>query len=170
MHAYRLHGNVARPGCTLMSDVWLDWARIAMIVAENVYRVGFTLDPGTCLVFDAYVEDDCRAMYQLQVESNPGINEGEPLYFIGITNNVGTKVSDQLKRAFARVSKKVRRPQIGFWRDDFGIPYLDIVIARQFINPQAAMRFGKRHGQAWILAVWADGSHEHIETDQEHVL
>ncbi|CAI9832375.1 MAG: hypothetical protein MPI95_03940 [Nitrosopumilus sp.] len=169
-HAYRLHGNVARPGCTLMSDVWLDWARIAMIVAENVYRKGFTLDPETCLVFDAYSEEDCRTMYRLQVESDPGIDEREPLYFIGVTNNIGTEVNDWLMRVFSLVSKKPRRPQIGFWRDRFGVPYLDVVIARQFINPQAAMEFGKRHGQEWILAVWADGSHEHIETDQEHVL
>ncbi|MDA7942327.1 MAG: hypothetical protein MPJ02_08715, partial [Nitrosopumilus sp.] len=139
-----------------------------MILA--IYRVGFTLDPGTCLVFDAYVEEDCRTMYRLQVESDPRINVGEPLYFIGVTNNVGTKVSDQLKRAFARVSKRRRRPQIGFWRNFLGVPYLDVVIARQFISPQAAIRFGKKHGQDGILEVWADGSHEHIETDQEHVL
>ena len=170
MHAYRLHGNVARPGCTLMSDVWLDWARIAMIVAENVYRKGFTLDPGTCRLFDLAILDDRKAMYRLQVESDPGLDEGEPLYFIGVTSNIGTEVNDWLVRMFALVSKEERRPQIGFWRNPLGVPYLDVVIARQFISPQAAIRFGKRHGQAWILAVWADGHYRFIKTNQEHVL
>ncbi|CAI9831874.1 MAG: hypothetical protein MPI95_08390 [Nitrosopumilus sp.] len=170
MHAYRLHGNVARPGCTLMSDVWLDWARIAMIVAENVYRVGFTLDPETCLVFDAEIEEDCRTMYRLQVESDPGINKRAPLYFIAVTNNVATEVDDQLKRAFSIVSEMTTRSQIGFWRNSLGVPYLDVVIVAQFIYREDAMAFGKRHGQDWILEVWADGSHEHIETNQEHVL
>ncbi|MDA7958972.1 MAG: hypothetical protein MPI95_07825 [Nitrosopumilus sp.] len=153
-----------------MSDIWLDWARIAMIVAKNVYRTGFTLDPETCLVFDAYSEDDCRAMYRLQVESDPGIDEERPLYFIGVTNNVGTRVTSWLKRTFSWVSKEASRPQIGFWRNFDGTPYLDVVIVAQFIYREDAVEFGKRHGQEWILEIWADGRYRHIETDQEHVL
>ena len=141
-----------------------------MIVAENVYRDGFTLDPGTCRLFDLDILDDRKAMYRLQVESDPGIDEKRPLYFIGVTNNVGTRVTDWLRRAFSLVSKETSRSQIGFWRNFDGTPYLDVVIVAQFIYREDAVEFGKRHGQEWILEIWADGYSELIETNKEHIL
>ena len=126
---------------------------------------GFTYSPKSGLVFDVKNIHECLALFRELVRGSENFLADRPIYLVAVTRHSNTEIDDDLREGYEKIARASSQPLIGYWKDSRGRSYLDAVVATQFINQTTAIRAGKKYGQEFILAIWPDGSYEHLETD-----
>ncbi|RNJ79724.1 MAG: hypothetical protein D9C04_03890 [Nitrosopumilus sp. B06] len=126
---------------------------------------GFTYSPKSGLVFDVDYLHEGLALFIELIRGNRDFRVELPIYLVAITHHASTEADDVLKRGYETISRSSNQPLFGYWKDPAGRPYLDAVVPLQFISKEDAIGAGKRYGQRFILAIWPDGSYEHLKAD-----
>ncbi|RNJ80404.1 MAG: hypothetical protein D9C04_01595 [Nitrosopumilus sp. B06] len=141
------------------------WAKIRAAVKACMGLEGFTYSPKSGLVFDVEHLHEGLALFRELIRGGRDFEVDLPIYLIAVTCHTSIEIDDVLRRGYETITRFSNQPLIGYWKTPAGRPYLDAVVPLQFISKNAAIREGKKHGQEFILAIWPDGSYEHIETD-----
>ncbi|RNJ77134.1 MAG: hypothetical protein EB829_07080 [Nitrosopumilus sp. H8] len=139
-------------------------ARLHVVVEMWKSLKGFTYSPKSDQVFDAYNRHEALALFLELIRGNRDFLADRWIYLIAVTCHSSTGIDDTLRRGYEMISKFSNQPMMGYWKDSRGRPYLDAVVALQFINEKDAIEAGKKHGQEFILAIKPNGRYEHIQT------
>ena len=141
----------------------IDEGWLTLILAKNRHKRGFTANQVTRTVYDVSVIRECSGLYSDLVNTSKKLKAGPPIYLIGVTNHMGTNIDELLKKGYRLAAKLTNQPLLGYWIHETAGPFLDAVIADQFICEADAVRCGKGHEQDSILGIWQDGTHEIIK-------
>lgn len=140
-----------------------DW--LAEIVARYKDSDGFTANPSTKHVYNAMIIAEGKRLYDELIRTSRYLKAGPPIYLIAIINNRGAKINNLLREGYKEASRLTDQPLFGYWLTEKKIPYLDAVIAAQYINRAMAKREGRKYDQEKIFELRADGSNDTISTN-----
>jgi len=115
---------------------------------------GFSFDPSSGKGYDFYNQSDIGDFFQQHSK------DGQPVYVVGVTNQVGRYPSRQIQSEYERISGEGSRPMIGFWHDDAtGFDYTDIAypMSGAEFNDESAIALGQQYAQEYIVKISQGG-------------
>ena len=122
---------------------------------------GFTFDPQSNKGFDFDNEDDALDYHEMFVVPK---NSDNPVYTIGLTNNLRVTNSRQLESNFELARGQGFRPMFGFFEDEEN-KFVDITIAVSGIPESEAITEGKKYAQKFITAILKNGKFKLIRIE-----
>lgn len=143
-------GEIRRVG--VIDEDWL-----AEIIARYKDTDGFTANQMTKNVYNAMIKAEGKRLYDEIIRTSKRLRHGKPIYLIGVTNNKGTSITKLLRDGYELAARLTNQPLLGYWVHKIDGPYLDAVIATQFIKEAEAIQEGKKNGQRGIFRLWPDG-------------
>jgi len=114
---------------------------------------GFTFDPQANRGFDFDIEDEAIDFHQMFVVPK---NSDNPVYTIGLTNNLRLTNTRQLESNFEFARGEGFRPLFGFFEDEER-KFVDITIALSGISEKEAISEGKKYAQKFITVIFKNG-------------
>lgn len=139
--------------------------QLAKICSENVNISACSYQPRTGSIFDDRIHRQARLHYEEAVKLNGGLEYGQPLYVISISNHLGY-IDRGLHSAWENSAYFTPAPMFGIWTDfDTKTRYLDVPVNLQFKNDKKALDFAKLYAQAAFIKIHRDGRIGFVHVD-----
>lgn len=117
----------------------------------------FTFDPQTNKGFDFRDRNDAKQFHNMFAVSN------EPVYVIGVTNQIGLTNSRELHSNFEHVKGNGYRPLFGTFVGMNGMRYVDVPIVEAGISEDRAINKAKHYAQETIVVIFKNGDVDQID-------
>ena len=140
---------------------WDDANKTYSDFVDSTDLKGFSFDPATGKGYDFYNQSDIGDFFQQHSK------DGEPVYVVGVTNQVGRYPSRQIQSEYERIAGEGSKPMIGFWHDDAnGFDYTDVAfpMSGAGVNDETAIALGQKYAQEYVVKINQDGSVKLIKT------
>lgn len=121
---------------------------------SNNDLIGFSFDPVINEGFDFEDPDQVIDFHELNVEGG----EENPVFVIGVTNQLGGTPTRELQSAYEDVKNKGRTPLIGFFIDDNNNEFTDIAFPVSGVSREEALLIGGENAQDSISVLFSDGT------------